>query len=157
MTALSQPLLHDQVQQHAARAASPRATQRPAKGARITGYVMSSLVSPFLAFDALYKVSGLIPANEPNGAVLGFPHHLLFTIGAIELLCLALFLVPRTAVFGALLWTGYLGGAIALHVRVGNPLFCHTLFPIYVALMIWGGLWLRDLRVRALFSLRGPD
>jgi hypothetical protein len=60
------------------------------------------------------------------------------------------YLIPRTAVLGAILWTGYLGGAIAIHLRVGNPLFSHTLFPIYVAAFLWAGLWLRDRRVRAL-------
>jgi len=58
--------------------------------------------------------------------------------------------IPRTAVLGAILWTGYLGGAIATHVRVANPLFTHVLFPIYVAVFIWAGLWLRDPRVRAM-------
>jgi DoxX-like family len=62
--------------------------------------------------------------------------------------------IPRTAVFGAILLTGYLGGAIATHVRVGSPLFSHTLFPVYVALLIWGGLYLRDDRLRALIPLR---
>jgi hypothetical protein len=61
-------------------------------------------------------------------------------------------LIPRTAPLGALLWTGYLGGAIATHVRVGNPLFSHTLFPIYVAALLWGSLWLRDRRVRGLLA-----
>lgn len=62
-------------------------------------------------------------------------------------------LVPRTSLLGAVLWTGYLGGAIATHVRVGSPLLTHTLFPIYVAALIWAGLWLRDSRLRAM--LRG--
>ena len=70
----------------------------------------------------------------------------------MQLACLILYLVPRTAPLGAVLWTGYLGGAIATHVRVGNPLFSHTLFPIYVAAMLWGGLWLRDARVRRLLQ-----
>ena len=64
-----------------------------------------------------------------------------------------MYLVPRTAVVGAVLWTGYLGGAIATHVRVGNPLLSHTLFPIYVAVPLWGGLYLRDSRVKSLISV----
>ena len=79
------------------------------------------------------------------------PHHLPI-LGAIQLACLALYLLPRTAPLGAVLWTGYLGGAIAVHVRVGNPLFTHVLFPTYVAALLWGGLWLRDRRVRALLE-----
>ena len=67
---------------------------------------------------------------------------------------LVAYLVPRTSIFAALLWTGYLGGAVATHVRIGNPLFSHVLFPIYVALIIWGAIWLRDPRVRALLPLR---
>jgi hypothetical protein len=64
--------------------------------------------------------------------------------------CLILYVIPRTAPLGAVLWTGYLGGAIATHLRLDNPLFSHTLFPIYVAALLWGGLYLRDARVRAL-------
>jgi hypothetical protein len=75
-------------------------------------------------------------------------------IGVIELVCLVLYLVPQTSVLGALLLTGYLGGAIATHVRVGSPLMSHTLFPIYVALMVWGGLYLREGRLRALLPFR---
>ena len=81
---------------------------------------------------------------------LGYQPHHLPIIGAIEIVCLALYLVPRTAPLGAVLWTGYFGGAIATHLRVDNPLPTHTLFPIYVAAIIWGGLYLRDPRVRAL-------
>jgi DoxX-like family len=72
----------------------------------------------------------------------------------IELVCLVLYLVPRTSVLGALLLTGYLGGAIATHVRVGSPLVGYTLFPIYVALFIWGGLYLRETRLRELLPFR---
>jgi hypothetical protein len=72
-----------------------------------------------------------------------------FGIGMVLALCVALYAIPRTSLFGALLLTGYLGGAIATHVRVGDPLWTHTLFPIYVAAMVWGGLVLRDQRLRA--------
>lgn len=67
---------------------------------------------------------------------------------------LVIYLIPQTSVLGAILWTGYLGGAIATHVRVGSPLFTHVLFPIYVALLLWGGLWLRDDRLRVLLPIR---
>lgn len=73
----------------------------------------------------------------------------------LQLVLLVCYLVPRTAPLGAILWTGYLGGAIATHVRLLNPLFTHILFPVYVAALLWGGLWLRDARVRAL--LRRED
>jgi DoxX-like protein len=85
---------------------------------------------------------------------LGYPGHLIRGIGIIELVCLALYVIPQTAVLGAILLTGYLGGAVATHVRVESPLFSHILFPVYVALLIWGGLYLRDDRLRALIPLR---
>ena len=72
----------------------------------------------------------------------------------LQVACLALYLIPRTAPLGAVLWTGYLGGAIATHLRVFNPILTHTVFPIYVAVFLWGGLYLRDARVRALIAPR---
>jgi hypothetical protein len=105
----------------------------------------------FLAMDAVMKVLAL-PVAVQGTADLGYPTSTVFAIGVVQLICLAVYVVPRTAVLGAVLWTGYLGGAIATHVRVESPLFTHTLFPIYVAAFLWGGLWLRDRRVAALIS-----
>ena len=85
---------------------------------------------------------------------LGYPESVVFGLGVVQLVCLVVYLVPRTAVLGAVLWTGYLGGAIATHVRLGNPLFSHVLFPVYVAAMLWLGLWLRDAQLRAVVPLR---
>jgi hypothetical protein len=87
---------------------------------------------------------------------LGFPESVIVSLGLIQVACLVTYLVPRTAVLGAVLWTGYLGGAIATHVRVGSPLLTHTLFPIYVAAFLWLGLWLRDQRLRPILPLRAP-
>jgi hypothetical protein len=81
---------------------------------------------------------------------LGWPASAILPLGIIQLVCLAVYLIPRTAILGAVLWTGYLGGAIATHMRLGNPLFSHTLFPTYVAALLWVGLWLRDRRLRAI-------
>lgn len=120
---------------------------------RRTGYVLTALVSLFLIFDTVLKVLMLAPAVEGT-AQLGYPAHTVIWIGAIELVCLALYLVPRTSVLGAILLTGYLGGAIATHVRIGSPLLSHTLFPIYVAALVWGGLYLRETRLRELLPLR---
>jgi hypothetical protein len=78
------------------------------------------------------------------------PAHLAMPIGFVLACCVALYVVRRTAVLGAVLLTGYLGGAVFAHVRIGDPLLTHVLFPIYVAAMLWGGLYLRDARVRAL-------
>ena len=117
---------------------------------------MTGIGALFLTFDAGSKLAQLTPAMEGT-AQLGYPTNVVFPLGAILLACLALYLIPRTAPLGAVLLTGYLGGAIATHVRVGNPLLSHTLFPIYVAILIWGGLYLRDRRVRSLISARAPS
>ena len=123
------------------------------KTRRIAAAVLTTLVSLFLTFDTVIKVLKLAPAMDGTTA-LGYPADRVFPIGVIELVCLALYLIPQTAVLGAILLTGYLGGAIATHVRVGSPLLSHTLFPIYVAVMIWGGLFLRESRLRDLVPFR---
>ena len=84
---------------------------------------------------------------------MGWPSGFAFTIGIIELVCLVLYLIPRTSVLGAVLMMGLLGGAMATQIRVGSPLFSHILFSLYLGLFMWGGLWLRDPRVRALFPI----
>ena len=129
------------------------AAPEPSKAAFRTGWGLTAFVALFLAFDAIIKVL-VLPIAVQATTELGYPASTIFWIGAVELMCLVLYLVPRTAVLGALLLTGHLGGAIATHVRVGNPMFSHTLFPIYVALLLWGGLYLREPRLRALIPLR---
>jgi DoxX-like family len=119
----------------------------------VAGYLLTALVALFLTFDTVIKVLRLAPAVQGTTA-LGYPADTVLWIGMIELVCLALYLVPRTAVLGAILLTGHLGGAIATHVRVGSPLLSHTLFPIYVALLLWGGLYLREPRLRELVPFR---
>ena len=105
-----------------------------AKKRSIAGYVLTGLVAAFLTFDTVMKLLQLAPAVQGT-TELGYPAGTVVAIGAIELVCLVLYLVPRTSVLGALVLTGYLGGAIATHVRVGSPLPTHTLFPIYPALL----------------------
>jgi hypothetical protein len=119
----------------------------------VVGYVLTTLVALFLTFDTALKVLRLAPAVQGTAA-LGYPADAVLWIGIIELVCLGLYLVPGTAVLGALLLTGYLGGAIASQMRVGSPLLSNTLFPIYVALLLWGGLYLRETRLRDLLPLR---
>jgi DoxX-like family len=85
---------------------------------------------------------------------LGYPPDIVFSLGVTLLSCVVAYLIPRTSVLGAVLLTGYLGGAVATHVRVGNPLFTHVLFPTYVAALLWGGLMLRDARLRAFLPWR---
>lgn len=130
----------------ALRSAAPSATGNTARWA---GRVLTALPVLFLAFDGVTKLLAVQPVTEAM-AQLGFPPAQAFGIGSLLLACLALYLVPRTSFLGAVLLTAYLGGAVAAHVRVGNPLATHTLFPVYVALMLWGGLYLRDPRLRAL-------
>lgn len=120
---------------------------------RVAGAACITVAALFLAFDTILKVLRL-DAAVAGTASLGFPAESVHWLGAIELVCLALYLVPRTAVLGALLMTGYLGGAVATHVRIASPLLTHTLFPVYVALLLWGGLYLRDPRLRALGPFR---
>ena len=123
------------------------------RGRLWTGRIMSALPALFLFVDGVGKLVN--PAPVVEGTVqLGYPESVLLGLGIVLLTCTVLYVIPRTAVFGAILLTGYLGGAIATHVRVGSPLFSHTLFPVYVALLIWGGLYLRDDRLRALIPLR---
>ena len=117
------------------------------------GLVLTGLPVLFLAFDSVIKLANIPPVIE-SFARLGYPDSLAGGIGLLELLYLMLYLVPRTAVLGAILLTGFLGGAISCHVRVGDPLLSHVLFPAYVGALLWGGLFLRDARVSTLFSPR---
>jgi hypothetical protein len=98
-----------------------------------------------------------IPAVAEASKQLGLPESINGGLGVILVACLALYLFPRTAALGAVLLTAYLGGAVAIHVRVGDPLFSHTLFPTYVGAMLWLGLFLRDGRVRALVMNEGGN
>jgi DoxX-like protein len=119
----------------------------------VAAYVLTGLVALFLAFDTVLKVLALAPAVQGT-TELGYPAATVRWIGLIELVCLALYLVPSTSVLGAIMLTGYLGGAIATHVRVGSPLLSHKLFPIYVALIAWGGLYLRERRLHDIVPFR---
>jgi len=114
-----------------------------------TGRIVTGLVTAFLLFDGGMKVFYPGPAVAAT-AQLGYPEHLILPIGLIELACLAVYLVPQTSALGAVLLTGFLGGAISTHFRVGDPLLGYTLFPIYVAALLWAGLFLRDRRLRVL-------
>ena len=123
------------------------------KGRLWVGRVMSAVPSLFLLIDGGMKL--LKPESVVKATVqLGYPEGAILGLGIVLLACTVLYLIPRTAVLGAILLTGYLGGAVATHVRIGNPLFTHTLFPIYLAVLVWGGLFLRDERLRALIPLR---
>jgi hypothetical protein len=124
---------------------------------RTTGYVVSGLVIAFMVFDGGMK---LVPFDIVIKATaeLGYPGSpdLARGLGVVALICTALYAWPRTAVLGAILLTAYMGGTVATHLRVGNPLFSHMLFGVYLAVLAWGGLYLRDARLRALLPLRAP-
>jgi hypothetical protein len=131
--------------------AAPVSRKRNWAGAIVTG-----LPVLFLLFDSVIKLMQIQPVKD-SFTQLGYPLSLAPIIGAIELVCLALYLLPRTSVLGAILLTGYLGGAVATHVRVGSPLLSHVLFPTYIGLLLWTGLYLRESRLCALVPLRQPN
>jgi DoxX-like family len=120
-----------------------------------TGRVLSGLVILFLAVDGAMKLVPIAPVTEAM-IQLGYPASadLARGLGVLTLVCTALYAFPRTSVLGAILLTGYMGGAMATHLRIGSPLFSHLLFGFYLGLMAWGGLYLRDERLRALIPLR---
>jgi hypothetical protein len=96
------------------------------------------------------KIAPVVEAFEH----LGYPVSLALGIGILELVCIVVYVIPRTSILGAILLTGYLGGAVATHVRIGSPLFSHVFFPIYLGALVWGGLLLREERLRALIPFR---
>lgn len=124
---------------------------------RISGYAMSGFVIAFMLFDAGAK---LVPLDVviKSTADLGYAPTagLARGLGALALACTVLYAVPRTAVLGAILLTGYMGGAVASHLRLGDPLFSHILFGVYLGILAWGGLFLRDSRIRALLPFTLP-
>jgi len=121
----------------------------------VAGSVMSGLVIAFMLFDAGMKLVPLDIVIKAT-AELGYPPspQLARGLGIVALVCTALYAFPRTAMLGAILLTAYMGGAVASHLRVGNPLFTHMLFGVYLAVLAWGGLYLRDAGIRALLPLR---
>lgn len=135
--------------------ASPAQTAPVSKTRHWAGLIMSALAVLFLLFDSVIHVMVIPPVVESFGE-LGYPVSVALGIGILELVCLVLYVIPRSSVLGAILLTGYLGGAVAAQVRIGSPLFSHTLFPVYVGLLIWGGLFLREDRLQALIPLRSP-
>jgi len=117
-----------------------------------TGRIISVLPALFLIFDGIMKL--VKPAPVVEGTIrLGYPESSIVGMGIVLLACTVLYLIPRTAILGVILLTGYLGGAVATHVRVGEGLF-PVLFPVVFGALLWGGLWLRDERLRALIPLQ---
>ena len=114
-----------------------------------TGVVLTGLAVAFLVFDAVIKLIPIRPVLDAM-ARLGYPARLAPAIGILALFGVVLYVIPKTSIVGAIFLTAFLGGATASQVRIGEPCFTHILFPTYVAALLWGGLWLRDARTRAL-------
>ena len=126
-----------------------------AKSASWTGRVLSGLVIVFLLFDGAIKLVPWPVVTETMDKMgYGSSETLARSLGLITIVCTVLYSVPPTSILGAILLTGYLGGAMASHVRIGSPLFSHTLFGLYLGLMVWGGLWLRDRNLQTLIPFR---
>jgi hypothetical protein len=118
-----------------------------------TGRILTGLFALFMLGASIApKLLGM-PVAEETMAQVGWPSGFALMIGVIELTCLVLYLIPRTSVLGAVLMMALFGGAMATQIRVGNPLFSHILFSLYLALFMWGGLWLRDERLRSLLPM----
>jgi hypothetical protein len=123
------------------------------RGKLWSGRILSGLPVLFLLMDGIMKV--IKPAVVVEATMqLGYPESVIMGLGIVLLACVALYIIPRTSILGALLLTAYFGGAVATHLRVGNPLLSHVLFSTYLGVMIWGGLWLREPRLRQLLPLR---
>ena len=117
------------------------------------GRVLSALAILFLSFDVGDQAACSCPSSARRWRSSATRRDLGLTIGIVELVCLVLYVVPRTAVLGAILWTAVFGGGIATHIRVDSPLFSHILFGVYLGLFVWGGLYLRNPRVRELIPV----
>ncbi len=126
---------------------------RNASGAVWTGRAMSGLFVLFMLGASVVPKFLLPQVSEPTMTQLGWPTKFTVMIGVIELVGTLLYVLPRTAVFGAVILTGLLGGSMATQLRVENPLFSHILFSVYLGVFMWGGLWLRNSSLRALFPI----
>lgn len=116
-------------------------------------WIMSGLVILFMLFDSIFKF--IKPPEVVEGTLsLGYAEHHIAIIGTLALISTILYAIPSTSVIGAILLTAYYGGAIATHLRMDNPLFSHTLFPVYFAILAWGGIWLRNIYLHNLMPLK---
>ena len=124
------------------------------KAALISGRIMSWFVILFMLFDAVIKFIKPAPVIQNTIHELGYQEHHILIHGFLGLIPTLLYAIPRTSIFGAVLLTAHLGGAIASQLRVDNPLFSHTLFPVYTGIIMWGGIWLREPRLRNILPYR---
>jgi hypothetical protein len=123
------------------------------KGRLWAGCILSILPALFLLLDGVMK--WMKPEIVVKTTVeIGYQENIIVPLGIVLLICTVLYLIPQTSALGAVLLTGYLGGAVATNARIGSPLFSHILFPVYIVVLLWGGLFLRDPRVTALIPFR---
>ncbi|QOV99060.1 DoxX family protein [Rhodococcus pyridinivorans] len=125
----------------------------PSRAARIAGLIVSGLVVLFLLWDSIIHIANVSQVQEAM-ADLGFDPSLNRVFGVVLLICLIAYVLPPTAILGAVLLTGYLGGAVATNLLTEQPIVSTTLFPIYTGILVWGGLWLRDIGVRRIMPVR---
>ena len=118
-----------------------------------TGRIMSAIVILFMLMDGVMKFVKPAPVIQST-VELGYQDHHILWMGLLALIPAILYAIPQTAILGIVLLTGFWGGAINTHFRLDAPLFSHVLFPVYLAILGWGGLWLRDARLRAIFPVR---
>ncbi len=123
----------------------------------ITGWTLSGFVILFMLFDATIKFLKPVEVIKTTVNELGYGEHHILIHGILALTATLLYAIPRTSILGAILLTGHFGGAIASHLRVDNPAFSHTLFPVYIGLMTWAGLWFRNIKLRQLFPFVGEN
>jgi hypothetical protein len=128
-------------------------TQQTSKAQLWTGRIMSGIVILFMLFDGIIKFTTPDEATIALINQLGFQADQMPLMGTLALISIIIYIIPKTSVLGALLLTAYFGGAISTHVRVDNPLFSHILFPVYLAILMWGGLWFRNPRLRQLLPI----
>ena len=128
-------------------------TTTPSATARKVGFVLSGLFVVFMLFDGIIHILNLQTVEDAS-AELGLPDSLALTAGVVQLICLALYVIPRTSILGAILLTGYLGGAVLTNLRAEQPLLSTTLFAVYTGIVMWAGLYLRDEKVREIIPLR---
>ncbi|ANY68373.1 hypothetical protein BBD42_19265 [Paenibacillus sp. BIHB 4019] len=126
---------------------------RTSKGRLWTSWIMSGLVILFMLFDGIMKL--IKPAVVVESTLeLGFQEHHIVILGVLALISTILYALPRTSFLGVVLLTGYFGGVIATHLRLDAPLLSNTLFPVYLAVLAWGGIWLRNEQVRKLIPFQ---
>lgn len=123
------------------------------KTQRIAGLVMGGLFVAFMIMDSGMKFLKVPEVIEATVNDLCYQEHHIVIIGILSLVGLILYLIPQTSIFGAVFLTGFFGGAIATNFRLDKPLFSHVVFPVYLAILMWGSLWLRNTKLRSLFPI----